>query len=28
LGLILFVATLLLNVLALHIVRKYRETYD
>lgn len=28
LGLILFVATLLLNVLALHIVRKYREAYD
>ena len=28
LGLVLFVATLLLNVLALYIVRKYREAYD
>ncbi len=28
LALTLFVATLLLNLLALHIVRKYRETYD
>ena len=28
LGLMLFVATLLLNVLALHIVRKYREQYE
>lgn len=28
LGLTLFVLTLLLNVLALHIVRKYREQYD
>ncbi|PKM10955.1 MAG: phosphate ABC transporter permease subunit PstC [Gammaproteobacteria bacterium HGW-Gammaproteobacteria-3] len=28
LGLVLFVATLLLNVLALHVVRKYREQYE
>ena len=28
LGLMLFVATLVLNVLALHIVRKYREQYE
>ncbi len=28
LGLLLFVSTLLLNVIALHIVRKYREQYD
>ena len=28
LGLMLFVSTLLLNVLALHIVRKYREQYE
>jgi phosphate transport system permease protein len=28
LGLMLFVVTLLLNVLALRIVRKYREMYD
>lgn len=28
LGLVLFLATLLLNVLALHIVKKYREAYD
>ncbi len=28
LALTLFIATLLLNLLALHIVRKYRETYD
>jgi phosphate transport system permease protein len=28
LGLVLFVATLLLNVLALHILRTYREKYD
>ncbi|MCC6208581.1 MAG: phosphate ABC transporter permease subunit PstC [Gammaproteobacteria bacterium] len=28
LGLVLFVVTLLLNVFALHIVRKYREQYD
>jgi len=28
LGLILFISTLLLNVIALHIVRKYREQYD
>ena len=28
LGLLLFVATLLLNVLALHILRTYRERYD
>ncbi|MCB1623749.1 MAG: phosphate ABC transporter permease subunit PstC [Pseudomonadales bacterium] len=28
LGLVLFVATLALNVLALHIVRKYREQYE
>jgi len=28
LGLTLFVVTLLLNILALHIVRKYREQYD
>jgi phosphate transport system permease protein len=28
LGLVLFFATLALNVLALHIVRKYREQYE
>lgn len=28
LGLVLFVITLILNVIALHIVRKYREQYD
>ena len=28
LGLVLFVATLVLNVIALHIVRKYREQYE
>ena len=28
LGLVLFVVTLALNVLALHIVRRYREQYD
>jgi phosphate transport system permease protein len=28
LGLLLFVATLTLNVIALHVVRKYREQYD
>ncbi len=28
LGLVLFVATLILNVLALHVVRKYREQYE
>ena len=28
LGLMLFVVTLMLNVIALHIVRKYREQYD
>lgn len=28
LGLVLFIATLLLNVLALHVVRKYREEYE
>jgi phosphate transport system permease protein len=28
LGLVLFVATLLLNIVALHIVRKYREQYE
>lgn len=28
LGLVLFLVTLLLNVIALHIVRKYREAYD
>jgi phosphate transport system permease protein len=28
LGLVLFIATLALNVLALHIVRKYREQYE
>ena len=28
LGLSLFIITLILNVLALHIVRKYREQYD
>ena len=28
LGLVLFVVTLLLNVIALHILRKYREKYD
>ena len=28
LGLVLFVATLLLNVVALHILRTYREKYD
>ena len=28
LGLVLFVVTLVLNVLALHIVQKYREQYE
>jgi phosphate transport system permease protein len=28
LGLGLFVITLLLNILALHVIRKYREQYD
>ncbi|MGD9329999.1 MAG: phosphate ABC transporter permease subunit PstC [Desulfobacterales bacterium] len=28
LGLVLFVATLMLNVIALHVVRKYREQYE
>ncbi|MFT7423640.1 MAG: phosphate transport system permease protein, partial [Psychromonas sp.] len=28
LGLMLFVTTLLLNVIALKVVRKYREKYD
>jgi phosphate transport system permease protein len=28
LGLVLFIATLCLNVVALHIVQKYRERYD
>ena len=28
LGLVLFVVTLALNVLGLHVVRKYREEYD
>ena len=28
LGLVLFVATLVLNIVALHIVRKYREQYE
>jgi phosphate transport system permease protein len=28
LGLVLFLVTLALNVLALHIVRKYREQYE
>jgi phosphate transport system permease protein len=28
LGLILFIATLILNVIALHVVRKYREQYE
>ena len=28
LGLVLFLATLALNILALHIVRKYREQYE
>ena len=28
LGLMLFVVTLCLNVIALHVVRKYREQYD
>jgi phosphate transport system permease protein len=28
LGLLLFVVTLLLNVIALHVVRKYREQYE
>jgi phosphate transport system permease protein len=28
LGLLLFVSTLLLNVIALHVVRKYREQYE
>ena len=28
LGLMLFVTTLVLNVIALHVVRKYREQYD
>lgn len=28
LGMMLFIVTLLLNVIALHVVRKYREQYD
>jgi phosphate transport system permease protein len=28
LGLILFLVTLCLNVIALHVVRKYREQYE
>ena len=28
LGLVLFVVTLLLNIIGLHVVRKYREQYD
>ena len=28
LGLTLFIVTLILNIVALHIVRKYREQYD
>jgi ABC-type phosphate transport system permease subunit len=28
LGLVLFIATLILNVVALHVVRKYREQYE
>ena len=28
LGLMLFLMTLFLNVIALHVVRKYREQYD
>ena len=28
LGLVLFVVTLILNVIALHVVRKYREQYE
>jgi phosphate transport system permease protein len=28
LGLLLFVVTLILNVIALHVVRKYREQYE
>ena len=28
LGLVLFIATLLLNMIALRVVRKYREKYD
>ncbi len=28
LGLVLFVLTLILNVIALHVVRKYREQYE
>jgi phosphate transport system permease protein len=28
LGLLLFLVTLLLNVIALHVVRKYREQYE
>ena len=28
LGLILFVATLILNIIALYVVRKYREQYE
>ena len=28
LGLILFVVTLVLNIIALHVVRKYREQYE
>ena len=28
LGLVLFVVTLVLNVIALHVVRKYREQYE
>ena len=27
-GLMLFIVTLILNVIALHVVRKYREQYD
>ena len=28
LGLLLFVITLILNIIALHVVRKYREQYE
>ena len=28
LGLMLFITTLILNVIALHVVRKYREQYE
>ena len=28
LGLVLFVVTLILNIIALHVVRKYREQYE